>query len=450
MRTKKLLKSAFLYFLITLSSGCYYIQDNNVSDNIYTQVNKIYYEDNSIEAKKINSGEITYLCSYDDNNLDIDKITLYRELYNGKINVIYTDNNIYEELDTLRKLDESPDIISNNEKAFPYGIYNNYFEKLDDYIDLNADAWTDIISLIDKYKYKDSIYFVPYKYDFGNVLVYNADIFEDYNVPNPYELLKDGNWTWENFLTILNTFKANIPNAKGIIEFSNEDFLASTGETIISFNADEINNNIDNNHIGAALETLDIITENNFISSEKYDFKQARISNDNVFYSLPISEYEKIMRTSNFNMQFVPYPTSELAPMYSIRAIPVGYLVPKGAKNIKGASDWIVLNRLYTINPQNIAIEKKNALSSNSDEDINGYKVISSWSEEMYNLKQELSDADKFMPVFENVKGISMDLDKYIAEKYNEEYADFYNYDKWESNKNALKSAINEVLAQYR
>ena len=67
-------------------------------------------------------------------------------------------------------------------------------------------------------------------------------------------------------------------------------------------------------------------------------------------------------------MKFVPYPKDEQADKYYQGSNTVGFMIPAGAPNVKGALDWIILNRTEETDEENIANAKAAAVS-----DVKGY-----------------------------------------------------------------------------
>ena len=454
MNLKKIISLCLLFcFCITFTScsGINYITTEKTNYNVDKQINSVETTLNT--ARK--SGTVAYLTPNKD-NLNKECLRLFEDLYNGNLIVnITTSSSIYDDLKLMKNMDNTPDLVSNDESTFPFGVYNNYYEKLDEYIDLSTNTWEEVRFAAENFRYKGNIYYVPHSVGVNKVLAYDYDLFVKYDIPNPYDLLMQNSWTWEELSEILGLYRKAFEDSEGIVDFSVLDFVSSTGEKLIDFHDDKVTSNIKNTHISIAYKEINSLIKNKFISNEKFDLTNAFSSPKNAFYSMNINEYEELMRTNGKNIQFVPYPKSDMASRNFASAKTEGFLVPKGAKNIKGAVDWIVMNRLFVANPQNIVLERKKALNGLGFENPYSKPVLKNWSEEMYNLKISLYSSDEFEHVFENIVGLSPEIKMYTSEILENATSslpdnfDSSSFDKWaESDQNATK--LESFLAPYR
>lgn len=92
-----------------------------------------------------------------------------------------------------------------------------------------------------------------------------------------------------------------------------------------------------------------------------------------------------------------------------------GYLVAKGAKNKKGALDWINLCRVYETDQAVNATKKQEAINpepvyftSGKYEGLQKWALV--WDERQYDLWQDMMDPSKFSFTFDDCWGFNDDL----------------------------------------
>ncbi|MBE6902070.1 MAG: extracellular solute-binding protein, partial [Ruminococcaceae bacterium] len=115
-----------------------------------------------------NAGTVKFLGYYDItvDQKGIDQINIFEsQQYNGKIEWISASSGsaYYEKLAMLIAADDSPDLMTYEPLAFPYGVSRNMFEPLDSYIDIDDALWDDMRDIIDSYEYNDKHYYIPHR-----------------------------------------------------------------------------------------------------------------------------------------------------------------------------------------------------------------------------------------------------------------------------------------------
>ena len=112
---------------------------------------------------------------------------------------------------------------------------------------------------------------------------------------------------------------------------------------------------------------------------------------------------------------FVPFPRDPSSAEYNIAYDTFGYMVPKGAKNIKGATDWIQLNRVYQTDANLIATAREDAINpkpvyytQGKYEGMQKWGLV--WDERVYNVWQDMTDPTKFSFVFDDCYGFNDEL----------------------------------------
>ena len=80
------------------------------------------------------------------------------------------------------------------------------FEPLDDYIDIHSPLWEDISGVIESFAYKGKHYKVPHRLTTSFALNYSKKTIEENNLPDPYELYMNGEWTWDAWRGMMQQF----------------------------------------------------------------------------------------------------------------------------------------------------------------------------------------------------------------------------------------------------
>ncbi len=87
-------------------------------------------------------------------------------------------------------------------KGFQSGLYR----KIDDLVDLNGAGWSKIKPLLDILTYLGKYYVPASAISDGGVLVYNRNTVSEYNLEDPRELFRRGEWTWDKMLEMIKAF----------------------------------------------------------------------------------------------------------------------------------------------------------------------------------------------------------------------------------------------------
>ena len=105
--------------------------------------------DTSDYAPSGNAGVVKYLGYYD---ITVDQkgqkqVDIFEsELYNGKIEWISASfgEGYYDKLATLIAADDSPDLLTYEPLAFPFGVSRGMYEPLDDMLDMDDPLWASV------------------------------------------------------------------------------------------------------------------------------------------------------------------------------------------------------------------------------------------------------------------------------------------------------------------
>ncbi len=415
-----------------------------------TTVNAANMEFEEAEIKEIDkdqpTGTIKLLIYYDLCSSAADLVDLFESRYGGTIDqeICGSGTAYFERLGTLVAADSSPDITRYEWASFPHGISRNMYTPIDTYIDLDSDLWVGMKDIAEQFAYSGKHYYVPYMLSSNFAINYNKCVLEEHGLEDPMELYKNGEWTWDSFRDLLRKWCDISPDHIGYTGVGAMSFIATTGTKVIDVQNTEIINNLNSDKIVRCMEFLEDLYRQGLTGTGYVDPGEAFVDGKTLFLGMePVWSYgaacESLFRKNlDYDMAFVPFPRDPNADNYYIAYDSFGYMIPAGAKNIKGAVDWITLNREEKMDPDNIAKEKAeqtdpstkyygkcpeckyNYIENNTDDltecpncgaprkvRFNAYYI-----EEQYDLLQDMITPEngKFVMLFDNVNGFNADL----------------------------------------
>ena len=309
------------------------------------------------------------------------------------------------------------------------------YESLDNDIDLDDPLWSGIKDIAENFTYKGVHYYYPYRITTNFALNYNKKSIEEYALDDPYDLYMNNNWTWDTFKKLLIDWCNADEKHIGYAGEGGMSFIATTGTSLVKVQPDgSVKNNIGDVNVTRAMDFCADLYRNGLThQGELGDWVSPQLWADNSDRVLFLgmnpewtygaaaaqvqnkSGVEDDICNTVSDFAFVPFPRDPQSDEYSIAYDTFGYLVAKGAKNKKGAVDWINLNRVYETDENIIANKKKEAVSPEpvyyTEGKYKGYqKWALVWDEKQYDLWQDMMDPTKFSFTFDDCWGFSDDL----------------------------------------
>ncbi len=426
-----------------------------------------------------NAGTVSYLCHYDfagDQKSEEEYLVFTSEQYGGTFNYINCSyNEMNDKMATLIASDDSPDIVLYMWQSFPGMASKNMYEALDDHIDYSTELWSEMKDKIESFTYKGKHYYFPHRNQTHFALNYNRKTIEEYSLADPYQLYLEGNWTWDTWRELM-------------VEFCNQDeenigfgsagdvvsaFVSTTGVPIVDMQPDgTIVNNSDHPDITRAMLFVEDLYRSglthrkqlgDWVSPELWAVNSDRMlfigMEPEWCYTAATGQIQDPRGTENdifdtpSDFAIVPFPRDPQADKYYQASDTFGYLVPKGAKNIKGAVDWIYCNRVYAADENVKAQVKEDHINPAVVTYVDGkfagqrkWQIM--WDESSYDMLTELRDPSKFSFVFDDVYGFNNELSNDIVGNMLNEVA--YNGGSWTQLSNENKPLIDAVVDKYR
>ncbi len=407
--------------------------ENAATDAKILEANQALYEPDG------KAGRISVLSHYDitkdQKGIEQCKMFLDPNQFGGEIEWITapdTPQPFLERLATLVASDDSADICIGG-WSNPSTACKGMFEPLDEYIDLDTPLWKDMKEVVDNQVYKGKHYYYPHRLMTSFALNYSQTTIEENNLEDPYELYKKGEWTWDAWRNIMTDFVNKNPDEN--IGFYGTDtiftsLIATTGTVLVKVNPDgTIDNNIGSSDVSRAMLFYEDLYRSGLTYADQYGgwvhpATWAKYSDKILFEGMEpewtYTAYAEALQNPKgvdndifdtvSDMRFVPFPRDTEADAYYQANSTFGFVVPRGAKNIKGAVDFINCFRVYDADP--VMLEKDKQAHVHPDEVTftegryaGSRKWTVTWDEDMYDLWVDMRDTTKFKQLEESAFG---------------------------------------------
>lgn len=389
-----------------------------------------------------NAGNIRFLGFYDitgDQKGKEQCLIFQSELYGGTIEYISSPSGdaYYEKLGALIAADDSPDLVTKDAMLYPGNVSKNLFEPLDDLIDYKSPLWIDMADVIESYTYKGKHYYYPHRITTSFALNYSKKTIEENNLEDPYELYKKGEWTWDAWRKMMQEFCDKDSDNMGFYATDTilTSLIATTGTTLIDTKSDgTILNNINDPNVTKAMGFYEELYRDGVMYAKQLgDWvpPQTFATNCSKLLFLGMEpEWTYIAATEQLQnpqgvesdifgevseFAFVPFPRDPDADAYYQAYDTYGFLIPKGAKNKKGAVDMINCFRVYDTDEGIIAQVREDHVNPTpiyytSGKYEGSQKWQITWGETEYDMWREMCDPTKFNFVTEDAFGFNSDF----------------------------------------
>ena len=395
-----------------------------------------------------NAGTIVYLGFYDitaDQKGTEQCLIFQGEQYGGSIDYISTASGdaYYDKLGTLISSDSSPDIVTKDAMLYPGNVSKNLFEPLDDYIDYTTPLWADMADIIESYAYQGKHYYYPHRITTSFALNYSKTTIEENGLDDPYELYMNGEWTWDAWRNMMIEFCNRDEDNMGFFATDTilTSLIATTGTTLIDTHSDgTILNNISDANVTRAMNFYETLYRDGVMYAKQLgDWVSPQtfaVNCDKLLFLGMEPEWTYTAATEQLQnptgvdsdifdtvseFAFVPFPRDTEADAYYQAYDTYGFLVPKGAKNIEGAIDFINCFRVYDTDEDISAQVREDHVNpeplyytSGKYEGSRRWQIV--WGEQEYDLWREMCDPDKFSFVTEDAFGFNSDFWTQYAE----------------------------------
>ncbi len=279
------------------------------------------------------------------------------------INVGYADR--YNKLSSMVQSGDSPDCFPFEIENYPYSVYKNLFQSVDELFDFNDDVWADTKDVIESLKWNGHLYCPVVSVGCNSVLWYRKSIAAQAGVEDPWTQFENGEWDWDSFLETCRTF-TDPDNGKYAIDgywFQNR-LVATTGTPLISLEDGKLVGHFNDANIEKLMDIL-LLFDDEAGESLRYPREVLASWNTNprewnagnvLFLEDGKWSFEGSGSVGTFKrankdwdedeVQFVPYPKMPGSDEYyqPMKIDPI--MLVSSARNVDGYRAWIYCNAL--------------------------------------------------------------------------------------------------------
>lgn len=231
---------------------------------------------------------------------------------------------------------ESPDLIRYNQPLISRMSLTQDVETATGY-DFKGDVWDK--NLTDAYTVKGKIYGVNLQNTFNqqpSVMMYSKATINRYKLDDPYNLWKEGEWTWDKFIDMCKEFKEETSRPAWMTS-AQLDILWFSGVSMISFDGSKYKNNLSDRKVVDALKKCTHYKQDGLVSdatreSDKLENGTYLFYTDNIIGARR-TDYHYSTLKSNDDLYCVPIPKGLTDTYYQNYHEYEAYGIPKGAKN---------------------------------------------------------------------------------------------------------------------
>lgn len=419
---------------------------NTLDDDIE---NPVDIQDFVVEdIDKLDDPTITYLGYYDIRTTGDIKpaVKLFEETYGGKVEYDQCAwSERIEKLQVLISSGQSPDLVDREAESFPMLAAKNVYEDLTDYIDLSQPQWDGYEQLVEQYEWNGKHIYYPWHVSaFPTYVFYNGALFEEYGITTPRELYDRGEWDWNAMRDTMQKFidsRGNDNEVYGIYGLTMVHAMtASTGTPSIGIKDGKLVNNLSSPAIDRAATFMEGLRRDGLtIAADGYWGDDVKPIVNGTACFLVSGQYALtglMKKDAEVHVGFVPFPKDPDADKYYHGLDAFGYLVPKGADNIKGSVAFINMCRKSKIDPDLRAVVDESRMTKEK------------WTAEQIEFMKSFENIGDYDVVAELYGGLDSDTSKLIDDMLVD--AAFHpDADSWtvlrESNLNTINAALDAL-----
>lgn len=402
------------------------------------------------ERADIGGTEIVWLSDYDLNAQAGQKrptpVAIFEDIYGGKIRYVQTSlKNKYNTFSAMLLSGEQLDMVEYEQGTYPSGVLSQQYQPLDPYfrsMGLNYDIWENMEDVIDALSYKGEHYIIPYSFSNPVVLMYSRKLVRDYGLDDPYELYKDGKWTWDNFLSIAETYRSKTGKAAVRGGQFGDALIHSTGFRIIGSRNGNLVNNINHAPIRYAELFMQELGRKSLYSTNSSE----SFSTDTLFFATE----SWILGTENVNnpgmdLMIVPVPKKEESDGNYITCDFDAKMLVKNSTRGDAVATYIMCERIVASQPEYKEGAKTYATTPVQS---SGGTVKSYITAEQYDALQTYLDPKITMPMFDYLW--SMNDPNGVRAGLSNSFLINGGYESdWKNLRNLYYDAINQMISEY-
>ncbi len=320
-------------------------------------------------------------------------------------NVAYADR--YDKLGQMVASGDSPDIFPFEIGYFPLSAIMNMFQPIDGIVDTTTEDWAEFRDTMDQFMWGGKNWCAIMDVSTSYVLFYRRSVCEDAGLEDPWTLYQNGEWTWDAFLKMADTFQQS-GDSKYVIDGWNiaDYFISTTGVPMVGIEGGKLVSHLNDPAIERAMTFVETLASEDYrypwdLNGYSTNFR-AWMNGDTLFYADGSWTYEgatmqKAIAKFGWNENdvfFVPFPRDPNADGYYQMMKQDAIMLCGGAQNIDGF-------KAYT--NCMLAASKDEAVAAQAKEK---YLRDYNYTEELYDAMQDIKT--NMIPVWDFKYGISV------------------------------------------
>ena len=320
-------------------------------------------------------------------------------------NVAYGDR--YDKLGQMVASGDSPDIFPFEIGYFPISAYMNMFQPIDGIIDTTTEDWSKYRDTMDDFMWDNKNWCAITAINTNYVLWYRKTIIEENGLQDPYELYKNGDWTWDKFLEMADIFQQS-GEGRYVIDGWNvpDGFIATTGTPLVSIEDGKLTSHLNDPAIEKCMAFIETLATEDYRypwDLNGYSTNQRGWFNGETLFFLDGTwafesdawiKYRQRFEWADDELFFVPYPRDPDADAYYQAMKQDAYMLCAGAQNVDGFAAWT--NCVLIASKDESVVEAQREKS----------KRDFGWTDEHLDLLEELKTS--MIPVWDFKNGVSV------------------------------------------
>lgn len=341
-------------------------------------------------------------------------LQIFQDVYGGQIEEYATTYNTrFDDLATAIIGGEGIDFFSAcDPDVYPRFALKNQFAPADAYLDLSDELWEDTSEFCDDFMIGDNHYVVVCDVSPAAMCIYNKNTITSNGLQDPAELFRNGEWDWNSFKELCETFVSLSEDNYGVDSWYYEDALMySCGETLITVEDGIVEGNLYSTSIERAQDFLyDLSTSTNvYLPRANYNWtvQPQMLGTGNLLFYVSYNWDINADTIPNYggteNVMIVPIPRDPEADEYYHHVSIEAYSFVSGGQNPEGVAAYLTAKKYAHQTPEleEIGIADQKA---------------SGWSDEMIEMYNEIKEIALENPVYDYSQGCSDDLKNLIIE----------------------------------
>lgn len=361
--------------------------------------------------------EIRWLGTYDLNPSKGADKTVEMTLFNNKGGSVVWDQVIdSEKFDKLAAAIMSqknvPDIFKYEWLAFPCQVVKDMYQPVDEIVDFDDTLWSDTKETADQFELAGKHYVAPISFEPTTFMMYDYDVISNEGLDDPYELYTNGEWNWDNWTDLMETFCSNATGEDqryGINGWFNTQIIQQTGKTMINYDKETNTfvSNLNDPDIERAENMLYELGKKGYIYDTWTGSASNTLKGGNVlFYVMGTwAMTGSAGPKEGDDWRIVPMPSDPNTEEKYMTSAMTAYMWVKGSDKKDAVKTWFECCRIAATSDEYKEKGKEKFLNANPN-----------WTEEMYQVIQD-SSTTEFKQIFDYGYGISGTLsDDNVAE----------------------------------